>query len=443
MAANDTIDTLIFPKPPSQVKVQSIEDANTVFEDLARYNRDVMRYNDDLYNILHSGALVRSFQVEELSADQIIAGVISVDQVYLLDDKFELNGVLQQIIVKDAQGTPVTRVEIGKFGAGSDYGIKIRNAAGTVVFQATSTTSINGAVITNATIDGAALTDTTLDGVKLKNTTVTNSKVASDISATKVTAGTLVCSSTSVAISVTSGGQVILSNGSDIIFKASASGNNSVCSFRTSGNVEKGYIYLNPTTSQFGLASDGYDLHILANNSDMTITAGGAIMISAVGSGGDMEIYSDSGNVKMNASDLGDVTVNTAGNILLRPASVATISGDFRATADNTYDLGLSSFKWANAWIKVDHVGDIEFDNGWRLTEPDKVYEGMQPESGLLIMNDKWELMAVFDRQGNLFVRGFVAPLHEFRPVNVERREAPADPEAKENHGRKETRSLN
>lgn len=56
------------------------------------------------------------------------------------------------------------------------------------------------------------------------------------------------------------------------------------------------------------------------------------------------------------------------------------------------------------------------FNNGWIIVEANRVYNDMEANRGLVVLNDKWETMAVFDREGNLYVRGFVLPVHEFRP---------------------------
>lgn len=59
------------------------------------------------------------------------------------------------------------------------------------------------------------------------------------------------------------------------------------------------------------------------------------------------------------------------------------------------------------------------YDNGWIIMEADRVYNDMEAHKGLVILNDKWEVMAVIDRDGNLWVKGFVTGLHEFRAPTV------------------------
>ena len=150
--ANDSIETIPIPNPPKQLQVNSLEDAAEAINNIYQYTQQNTGFQNELYNILHSGQLIRSFQVESLTADKLIAGTIGVNQVYLGDDKFELDGSLQQIRVKDDQGSPVTRIEMGAFGSGSDYGLKVRDASGTVVFQATSTTFIDGVILKSASV---------------------------------------------------------------------------------------------------------------------------------------------------------------------------------------------------------------------------------------------------------------------------------------------------
>ncbi|RJQ39442.1 MAG: hypothetical protein C4555_03250 [Dehalococcoidia bacterium] len=411
--ANEYAEELPYPKVPSQVKVSTFDDLNSVLENHSRFFRDISRYQDELMTALHAGYLIRDFRVENLSADKIIAGTIGVDQIYLFDNKFELNGALQQIIVKDNQASPVTRVEIGKFGSGADYGIKIRNSSGTVVFQATSTTFIDGAVITNATISDSKIIG--MDGSKLTDGTVTNGKIAS-LSANKITlSGTLTCTSSTTAINVTSAGVVIFSGGGDMIFKATASDSNFI-SFRNSGNTEKGSIIYSPSSDVFSINN--------ANGSDIFIDAqyGSGTRNVTVRAGSTLSLTSISG-----------ATITVGSNITLAPSTVVQVNGNMRADTNNTRSLGTSSIKYSDMWTVVDHVGDIEFDNGWRFTEPDKVYDGAKPEDGLLIMNSKWEVMGGFDKYGNLWVKGFVKPLHDFYPPNIAKRESS---ESEENYDR-------
>jgi len=55
--------------------------------------------------------------------------------------------------------------------------------------------------------------------------------------------------------------------------------------------------------------------------------------------------------------------------------------------SDNAYDLGSSSYRWANVYAvnayisSLVQVGDLAFANGWRITEDDKY--------GLVLVNSE------------------------------------------------------
>ena len=51
---------------------------------------------------------------------------------------------------------------------------------------------------------------------------------------------------------------------------------------------------------------------------------------------------------------------------------------------DNTYDLGQSGGRWANIWGTTIHSGDIELENGWKVTEGEKLGH---PEEGIMFIS--------------------------------------------------------
>lgn len=141
-----------------------------------------------LQNSIASGWLISTLRVLDLDADTITSGTIFTQDLYIGSDgngSIGLLGTSTLIEVVDEAGT--TRVQIGDFGASnSDWGVKVNNAAGTTVFQATSTTFINGAIINDATITNAKITDLAgnkltgsgfIDTTQLANVAVTNAKI--------------------------------------------------------------------------------------------------------------------------------------------------------------------------------------------------------------------------------------------------------------------------
>lgn len=413
--ANDTIETLVFPKIPDQINVTNFDDLNSLLTDFHRYNRGVAAYNDDLYNILHSGYLIREFQVESLSADKLTAGTIAVDQVYLFDDKFELNGAVQQLIVKDNQATPKQRVQIGKFGAGSDYGIKIYDSSGAIVFQATSTVLMNGAIITNATISDSKIND--LNGNKLFDNSVGNSKILS-LSASKITVtGTLTCSSSGTAINVTSSGVVLFSGGGDIEMRATASNSNFI-TFKNSLSQQKGQIGYNPASDRMSFLSNA-DLYMGTGAGDGIFYGSYAEFSS---------ISQDCVLLQTNQNSYLALFANGV-NVMEAGARLSYLTSDWLPTTTNTYDNGGPSNKWANVWTVVQHTGDILFPNGFCLTEADKVYEGLPGETGQFLLGPDKKPKFFFGNDGNLYIKGHVvlnvdfdAMFSQYAPIGFEER---------------------
>jgi len=62
--------------------------------------------------------------------------------------------------------------------------------------------------------------------------------------------------------------------------------------------------------------------------------------------------------------------------------------------ADNTYNLGSSSLRWANAYIVNLYTGDINLDNGWKITEL---------PNGVIIKNAKGEEIFRITEEGVWF----------------------------------------
>ena len=89
--------------------------------------------------------------------------------------------------------------------------------------------------------------------------------------------------------------------------------------------------------------------------------------------------------------------------------------------------LGSATHKFANVYTVLNTVGDLIFDNSYVLTEPDNVYEDAEPGSGLYLMNDKWEPIAFWNREGDLIVKRGLVINNEFPAPTVKRR----DPEPK------------
>ena len=47
----------------------------------------------------------------------------------------------------------------------------------------------------------------------------------------------------------------------------------------------------------------------------------------------------------------------------------ATFSADIKPDSDNSYDLGTSDYRWRNLYVVNLYTGDINLNNGWKVTE--------------------------------------------------------------------------
>jgi hypothetical protein len=86
-----------------------------------------------------ANAIINDAKIVDLTVSKLTAGTIDV-LIKLGVDNIELDGVNDIITIKDSQGTPVTRVRLGKVGAGvADWGLELYDSNGNLTFSATDT----------------------------------------------------------------------------------------------------------------------------------------------------------------------------------------------------------------------------------------------------------------------------------------------------------------
>lgn len=187
---------------------------------------------------------VNNANIVSLAAGKLTAGTISAGGILVGSSKFELDGANQRIRITDGTNT---RVDIGKIGAGStDYGIKIFDAAGTLIMSSGATSSINGAYIAAASIGSASINDLAANKITA-GTLAAGVIYANAIAASQIVAGTM----TGFLIQTTNGVSQATTrlNGS----------NNRLESFDASGNLIAavgqnslgGAVYANANSSLF------------------------------------------------------------------------------------------------------------------------------------------------------------------------------------------------
>ena len=377
-----------FPAVPRYTASKTVE---VYLKEVDKYLADQFTSISDMQSSITQGWIVDGLRVINLTADNITANTIFTNDFYIGSDgngSIAMSGTTTQIIIKDENGTD--RVITGKLGAAAtDWGAKFLDSTGTVKFQTGSITFIDGAIITNATITGGKIANATITGGNIGSNTVANSNIASGLSTSKVTTGTLTCSSSEVAIDVTSGGAVILRNGADIIMRASASGETSFLSFRTSSDSSRGNISYSVTDNEFRVRSVF---------------------------GAQLKLYKLSG--------VNEFGISIGNNITLTPETVTVSAGNFRADTDNTRNLGTASIRWADVRSVLINGADFCFENGFRLTEPNHIYSDGDPSEGIYFMNDLWQPIALLTRDGHLFLSGSVAKNWVFGNPDIPRRES-------------------
>lgn len=119
---------------------------------------------------------VNNAKIANVAVGKLTAGTIGTNAIYLGGTQFELDGVNTKMVVKDTQGSPVTRIELGKLGVGStNYGLIIRDSSGNVILNSGGAGSIDGAYINSISaskISAGTITGSTLQTASTGQRTV-------------------------------------------------------------------------------------------------------------------------------------------------------------------------------------------------------------------------------------------------------------------------------
>ena len=184
MAINQyTFDDIVLPVPPVFVPGE-VFDYTT--NKLPKYLKAQYTSMLDLISAIQNAFLVSNEQISGLDADKITNNTQFTQSVFVgAESKIKLDGTNNQITITDNQGSPVTRVILGKLSSASDdYGLKVIDASGTVSFQTGSTTFIDGGIITANTVTATQIAADTITASQIAADTIT----ASELAANSVTA---------------------------------------------------------------------------------------------------------------------------------------------------------------------------------------------------------------------------------------------------------------
>lgn len=105
------------------------------------------------------------------------------------------------------------------------------------------------------------------------------------------------------------------------------------------------------------------------------------------------------GNLEIDATAYIDGAMVIASGAAITGVTVAT--GHIQPAANDTYNLGQSTKKWAEIWVVDTHFGDVNFANDFAITEIIK--EGKE---ALAFMNENGVQVMVLDSAGNMYIKG-------------------------------------
>lgn len=156
---NYSFDDINIPQPPVYVEGEILD---YVTDKLPQFFNSQYIALLDFVSSVQNAFLIDSDQVNSLDADKITNNTQFTQQVFVgAESKITLDGLNNLITVDDNQGTPVTRIKIGKVGSGTnEYGIQVIDEAGTVRFQTGSSTFLDGGIISvknNFSVDNLLL----------------------------------------------------------------------------------------------------------------------------------------------------------------------------------------------------------------------------------------------------------------------------------------------
>jgi hypothetical protein len=364
---NYSFDEISLPNPPTYVEGQPMDYVTVKLPTFLRSQYIALL---DFISAVQSGFLINSSQIISLDADKITNNTQFTQSLFVgAESKIKLDGVNNQITITDSQGTPVTRVILGKLsGATNDYGVKVVDAGGTVKFQTGATTFIDGGIITANTVSATQIAADTITADQMAANSITADEIASNaVTAAKInvstlsavaadmgtlTAGTITGGTVQTAAS---GARVVLTTNGMLGYKADgtntihvqndgqfrfgpASGdrivwNNSalqiVGDIVATGNIEDGAITV-PTSTTGSKSANG--LNTYPGNLDLTVSTRGGNVIATIAVDAIIRGTGDVGTANAN------LRVQIDGNTFKNTCSFYATSGGGSAVTAQTQD---------------------------------------------------------------------------------------------------------
>lgn len=325
-----SFDDITIPQPPVQIDTELID---YVSNKLPQFLNTQYLALLDFVSAVQNAFLVNNAQILDVGADKIINDTQFVNNVFVgAESKIALNGLTNQITITDNQGSPVTRVILGKLSSTSDdYGIKIVDAAGVVKFQSGSTTVMDGGIITANTITATQINANTITATEIAANTITATELAADsVTATEIDVANLSAISADLG-TVTAGtitGGTIRTSSSNPKLQLDSTG---IYAYKTDG-TNTAFIG-NDGQFRFGTASGD---RVEWNNTTLSVTGDiistgniedGAVTVPTVTTASS----SDSSNT--------DLTVSTKGGNVIGTISVVAVVRGSGSVGQGTANL--------------------------------------------------------------------------------------------------------
>ena len=391
MAINQyTFDDIVLPVPPVYVPGE-VFDYTT--NKLPKYLKSQYTSMLDLISAIQSAFLVSNEQISGLDADKITNDTQFTQSVFVgAESKIKLDGVNNQITITDNQGSPVTRVILGKLSSATDdYGLKVINDSGDVKFQTGSTTFIDGGIITANTVTATQIAADTITATQIAADTITatelaaNSVTASEINVSQlsaiaadlgtVTAGTITGGTIQTASSgqrlvvgstglqaINSSGTTVVTIGNDGQFRFGPSGGDNVSWNNTTlsvtgdiiatGNIQDGAVTVPTVTT--GTSSDGSNVDLVVSTKGGNVIGTISVVAvvrgaSSVGTGiGNLRVQIDGNTFKNSVGSFatsggGSVVVgqNTDGQTCTGTFLDGDPAGSISSAANTTYTVAV------------------------------------------------------------------------------------------------------
>tara|TARA_R100001443_G_scaffold16819_1_gene27225 strand:- start:1832 stop:3187 length:1356 start_codon:yes stop_codon:yes gene_type:complete len=329
--AYSKFDDIALPVPPVMVKKDYL---NYISEKLPTFLSAQYLALLDLITSLQAEFIVKNEQIFDLSAEKISENTQFLNNVYVgAESKIALDGPNNNIVIKDSQGTPQTRVKIGKLGSGTDnYGVQVSNASGTVKFQTGSTTFIDGGIISANTVTATQIAADTITASQMAADSITATEIdvsnlaainadLGNITAGTVTGVTMTANTFRTAASgariqfTTTGIDSFKADGTQVIdidndgkFRFGPSGGNNIY-WNNSTLAITGEIITTGNITE-GAATNKATVTLDASSVDGDITLTGTNHPTATG-------YKKGATVTMSEQTIGTVTINTLGRDVL------------------------------------------------------------------------------------------------------------------------------